>query len=251
MVLEHGNETARLTAGVIASGWPSWGTAFSMQRLTLKWILIRDSSLLDLAIAAFPKVKVLLWGQMQWNKLPGVDIVAFNGPFEQSTHPFHFGTLYLWDWDPHLRWAGWIFKYDTIQHVQCGGISDFEGTILIGSVKNSPRFPPMFHVESPAGDLGSILESKTQGIKFSVAPILDILDTPRVHEVWDNCFHPRGLFPLAIPDANVIAKFVFGRKSKVVQRMLTAEEALQVYDVSPSSYGRWSKSSKRLVLTML
>jgi len=33
--------------------------------------------------------------------------------------------------------------------------------------------------------------------------------------------------------------------------MLTVEEALQVYDVSPSSYGRWSQSSKRLVLTML
>ena len=66
-----------------------------------------------------------------------------------------------------------------------------------------------------------------------------------------NCFHPRGLFLLAIPDANVIAKFVFGRKSKVVQRQLTADEALQVYDVSPSSYGRWTLSSKRLVLAML
>ena len=251
MVLGPGNETARLTAGVIASGWPSWGTAFSMQRLSLKWILLRDSSLLKLACAEFPHVKVLLWEHTQWNQLPEVDIVGFNGPFEQSIQPFHFGTVYLWDWDVRLRWKGWIFEEDNIQHAQCGGVSDFEGKIIIGSVKAGPRFPSMFHVQSPVGDLGAILQSKTHGVEFAVAPTMAILATPRVQKMGDNCFHPRGLFPLAIPDANVIAKFVFGSKSKVVQRRLTAEEALQVYDVSPGSYGRWSPLSKRLVLSML
>ena len=251
MVLDQSGGAAKLTAGVISCGWPSWGTALSMKRLTLKWILVRDKVVLELARDAFPRVTVLLWGQTQWQTLPAVDIVAFNGPCEQSTAPFPFGNVYLWDWDPQLRWTGWYFKNEMIKHGQCGGVSDFAGRIVVGTGIASLKFPTIMHVESPAGDLGSILQSKTEGIEFLVAPILAKLDTPCVHEVSKNCFHPRGLFPLAIPDADVIAKFVFGRKSKVVQRKLTAEESLQVYDVSPGIYGRWSPSSKRLVLDLL
>ena len=105
-------------------------------------------------------------------------------------------------------------------------------------------------MESPVGDLGSILGSKTGGNEFQTAPVLELLAEPVVRMVG-NCCHPRGLFPIRTPDASVIARFVFGSKSKMVKRSLTAEEALQVYDVSPSVYDRWSYASKTLVLSML
>jgi hypothetical protein len=159
MVLGQGEGEARLTAGVISSGWLSWGTALSMARPTLKWILVLDAALLELVCAEFPRVKVMLWGQTEVNNLPAVDIVAFNGLFESNNRPYHFGTVYLWDWDPQVRWPGLVFKDDTIKHVECGGVSDFEGKIVIGTVTAGPRFPIRFHVESPAGDLGSILQS--------------------------------------------------------------------------------------------
>jgi len=49
---------------------------------------------------------------------------------------------------------------------------------------------------------------------------------------------------LAFPEANIIARFIFGKESKMVKCMLTPNEALQVYDVSPRVYGRWSPASK-------
>lgn len=73
MVLGRGDKASRSTTGVIASGWPGFGTAFSMQRLSLKWILLGDSTLVGMVREAFPKVKVLLWEHMQWDKLAAVD----------------------------------------------------------------------------------------------------------------------------------------------------------------------------------
>ena len=149
-----------------------------------------------------------------------------------------------------MRWLGWYFISESIRHAKCGGVSDFEGTITIGYSTSDLAFSGGFHVESPVGDLGSILGSKTGGNEFQTAPVLELLAEPVVRMVG-NCCHPRGLFPIRTPDASVIARFVFGSKSKMVKRSLTAEEALQVYDVSPSVYDRWSYASKTLVLSML
>ena len=233
------------TAGVIASGWYGWCAAFSMLRLSLKWILLGDSRLFGTVSEAFLGVKVLLREHTQLDKLAAVDIVGFNGPSEQFTQPLHFGSLYLWDWGLHLRWPGWVFVLETICHVMCGGVSDLEGIITIGSSATGPAILSVFHVGSLLGDLGSILESKPGGEEFCTAPSLEILDKTVVRKVEEDCYHPRGLFPLATLDANIIAHLVFGQESKMVKRMLTLEEALQVYDVSPSVYGWWSKSSKR------
>jgi len=161
------------------------------------------------------------------------------------------GSLYIWDWGPRHHWPGWVFSYETIQHVNCGGVSNFQGSVTIGSLDSELILPVNFHVDSLLGDLGSILESKAGGQEFSTAPILQTLTKPVVQGVGNDRFHPRSLFPLAIPEVNGIAPFVFGKESKMVKCMLTPDEALQVYGVSPSVYGRWSPSSKRLVLSML
>jgi len=105
-----------------------------MQRLSLKWILLRDRTLVGLVQDAFPKVKVLLWEDTQWNRLTAVDIVGFNGPFDEVHNPLPFGSLYIWDWGPCHHWPGWVFSYETIQHVNCGGVSDFQGSVTIGSL---------------------------------------------------------------------------------------------------------------------
>ena len=84
MALGTGDEAVRLSAGVIASGWPGWGTAFVMQQISLKWILLRDERLRARVQEAFPRVKVLLWEQTQWDRLVEVDIVGFNGPLNSS-----------------------------------------------------------------------------------------------------------------------------------------------------------------------
>ena len=96
----------------------------------------------------------------------------------------------------------------------------------IGAVENS----------CPPGLLSRI-EPKAGGQEFPTSPILQSITKPVVQGVRNDCFHPRGLFLLAIPEANVIARFVFGKESKMVKRMLTPDEALQVYDVSPSVDG--------------
>jgi len=143
-----------------------------MQRLSLKWILLRDRTLIGLVQDAFPKVKVLLWEDTEWGRLIAVDIVGFNGPFDEIHKPLPFGSLYVWDWGPHHHWPGWVFSYETIQHFNCGGVSDFQGSVTIGSLASDLILPVNFHVESPLGDLGSILESKAGGQEFSTAPIL-------------------------------------------------------------------------------
>jgi len=117
MALGRGNEISVLTAGVIASRWPGWSTAFSMQRLALKWILLRDRTLVGLVKDAFPKVKVLLWEDTELSPLTAVDIVGFNGPLDEVHKPLPFGSLYIRDWETRHRWSGWIFSYETIQHV--------------------------------------------------------------------------------------------------------------------------------------
>ena len=164
-------------------------------------------------------------------------IVRFNGLFDEVQKPLHFGSLHIWDWGPRHRWPGWVFVLETIQHVNCGGDSDFQGSVTIGSLVTDLIIPEKFHVESLLRDLGSILESKAGGQEFVMVPSLKTLSKPVVTEVINDCFHPCGLFPMAIPEAKVIARFVFGIESKMVKQMLTPDEALQVYDVSPSVYG--------------
>jgi len=64
---------------------------------------------------------------------------------------------------------------DVHPSVKCGGVSDFEGTITIGSSATGPQLPAIFHVESPSGDLGSILARNIGGKEFSTAPSLKYL----------------------------------------------------------------------------
>jgi len=46
----------------------------------------------------------------------------------------------------------------------------------------------------------------------------------------------------------VVTRYVFGSKSKWVERGLTAEEMLQVFDFPPQVYSRWSQKVKLTAL---
>jgi len=51
-----------------------------------------------------------------------------------------------------------------------------------------------------------------------------------VHKIGSHCYHLRGLYPLQDKKAQVVTRYVFGSQSKLVERGLTADEMLQVYD---------------------
>ena len=236
------------TAGVIAAGWPGWATAFSMQRLRLKWIVLHDAALVTAVQESFRHVKVLHLPEVHWNRLQAVDVVGFNGPIESSGEPLTFGLFYFWDWDVRFRWPSWTFLSNAISHAECGGVSDFLGSITVGT-RDQLKIPAVFHVQSPPGELGSILGGKTGGRALRTAPSLKALDIPVVQPIGLHCYHPRGLYPLQDQKAKVVTRYVFGSQSKWVERELTADEMLQVFDFPPQVYSRWSKTLKLTALT--
>ena len=248
LVLGSGTLSRVPSAGVIASGWPSWATAFSLQRLSLKWIILHDVSLMDPVKAAFRNVEVLLWKELDLAKLQTVDIVGFNSTFELDSAQIKFGSLYFWDWKVRYRWKSWTFITDEISHAECGGVSDFKGSVTIAT-RNKLQIPAEFHVKSPPGEVGSILGGKTGGKELVKAPVLHTLVTPIVKNIGGHCYHPRGLYPLQDKKATVLTRYVFGTQSQWVERALTSEELLQVYDFPPQVYGRWSKELKRHALS--
>jgi len=208
---------------------------------------LRDVTLVNVVKESFRNVDVLHLNNIRWDRLQEVDVVGFNGPFQSASKPLEFGSFYFWDWDVRFRWPSWTFLSNAILHAECGGVPDFLGSITVAT-RDQLEIPVVFRVQSPPGELGSILGGKTGGRELVTAPILEALENPIVQPIGRHCYYPWGLYPLQDKMAQVVTRYVFGSQSKWVERGLTAEEMLQVFDFPLQVYSRWSQKVKLTAL---
>jgi len=138
-----------------------------MQCLSLKWILLQDITLVDAVKEVFRNVDVLHWNEVHWDRLQPVEVVGFNSTFDSDSEHLGFGSFYFWDWDVRYHWPSWTFLSDSISHAECGGVSDFDGYITVAT-RDKLEIPGVFHVQSPPGELGSILGGKTGGRELAM-----------------------------------------------------------------------------------
>ena len=252
------NDSTLASVGVIAHSWPAWATVFSITRLRLRWIMLVQNDLSEAVQLAFPDVLVLDLLQVDWDKLPRVDIVGFNGFVDGFDLPFPFGSMMIWDSEIILRskshiWSSdWKISREKLNHATCGGVSDFDAVIVVALHKSSASFPmpTSFKVECPSTDLSSILDPKRSGLHVPGILSLPLASSLAVHHLADNIYHHQGLYPSRILAPRIRAPYLFN-ESRFVVRPLVVEELLQVKDAPPLLFERLTKVGKQQVASLL
>ena len=111
--------TTQIRVGVVAQIWPSWSHAFLHSHFHIAWIILLNPIRLNLVRRCFPQLLALDVEKVNWSRLQAVDVIGFNGPFDNVkifTPPF--GTLLWFDWDfrASRQWKEWKWSMHAEPH---------------------------------------------------------------------------------------------------------------------------------------